>query len=232
VSEKAGSLPVTPIKRARLADLAYDSIRELIVSGRAQMGDRLVETQLSESLGISRAPIREALERLAGEGLVEGSAHHGAYITSLTAQDVVDLYNVRLGLETAALRLFMANDASTAWLHDAVRRMEKAARAGDRTRLVRAELDFHRHIGDGSGNALIIRLYASLEGRLLLALALDDALYERLGDVALEHVPVVEAIESGDPDHATRTLQAHIVSTVGALLERLEGRRGALLDAI
>jgi DNA-binding GntR family transcriptional regulator len=221
---------VSPVKRARLTDLAYDSIRELIISGRANMGDRLVETQLSESLGISRAPIREALQKLAGEGLVEGSAHHGAYVTTLTAQDIADLYNVRLGLETVALRLFMTSDAPTASLRDAVRRMEKAAKAGDMTRLVRAELDFHRRIAEGSGNALLVRLYSELEGRVLLALALDDALFERLEDIALEHVPVLEAIEAGDTDHAARTLQAHIVSTVGSLLERLDGGSPALLD--
>jgi len=222
-------LQVSPVKRAKLADLAYKSIRELIVSGRVKMGDRLIETQLSESLQISRAPIREALQRLESEGLVDGSPHQGAFVTILTARDVADLYNVRLGLETVALRQFMARKASTAPLHDALKRMEKAAASDDMGRLVRAELDFHRRIAEGSGNALLVKLFSDLEGRVLLALALDDALFENPEDIALEHVPTIEAIEAGDARHAEQILQEHIVSTVGDLLELLDGDPGSIL---
>ena len=72
------------------------------------------------------------------------------------------------------------------------------------------------------------RRIASLAA-VLLALALDDALFEHLGDVALEHEPVVEAIESGDSARATAALEAHIVSSVGSLLDRLGGERPVLL---
>lgn len=224
-------MKIAPVSRARLTDLAYETIRELILSGQLKMGDRLVETQLSESLGISRAPTREALQRLAAEGLVDGSAHHGVRVTEVTAQDIADLYNVRLGIESIALRLFMARKASTKPLREAVEAMEKAAGEGELTTTVRAELEFHARIAEGSGNALIQKLFSGLEGRVLLALALDDALFEHLGDVALEHMPVLEAIESGDTERATTSLEEHIVSSVGSLLDRLGGERPVILGA-
>jgi DNA-binding GntR family transcriptional regulator len=229
--DPAEPLSIAPVSRARLTDLAYDSIREMIVSGRIKMGDRLVETQLSESLGISRAPTREALQRLIAEGLVEGTAHHGVRVALVNAQDVADLYNVRLGLETVALRLFMIRKASTDPLKDALGRMEEAADLGELSPLVRAELDFHARIAGGSGNALVARLFAELEGRVLLALALDDALFDHLGDVAKEHLPVLEAIESGEIPVAVRRLEEHILSSVGSLLGTLEGDSPILLTA-
>jgi DNA-binding GntR family transcriptional regulator len=231
VAEVGQQLNIAPVSRARLTDLAYETIRELILSGQVKMGDRLVETQLSESLGISRAPTREALQRLAAEGLVEGSAHHGVHVTVVTAQDVADLYNVRLGIESVAVRLFVAREASTAPLRAALEAMEEAAGKGELSTLVRAELDFHAQISAGSGNALVQRLFSDLEGRVLLALALDDALFEHLGDVATEHQPVLAAIESGDTAQATRALEEHIVSSVGSLLDQLEGERPIVLGA-
>ncbi len=231
MAEEIAPLEIAPVSRARLTDLAYESIREMIVSGRIKMGDRLVETQLSESLGISRAPTREALQRLIAEGLVEATAHHGARVALVNAQDVADLYNVRLGLETVALRLFMRAEASTEPLKDALRRMQEAADLGELSPLVRAELDFHARITEGSGNTLVARLFAELEGRVLLALALDDALFEHLGDVANEHLPVLEAIESGDIAVAVRRLEEHILSSVGSLLDTLGGDRPILLTA-
>jgi DNA-binding GntR family transcriptional regulator len=222
-------LKVTPIERSRVSDRAYESIRELIVSGKVKMGTRLTETQLSESLGISRAPIREALQRLAAEGLVDASAHQGVRVTELDADALAELYNVRVGLESVAVRQFIRRGASTHRLQQAVERMESAALKGQYASIVRAELDFHRLIAEGSENALLLRLYRELEGRVLVALALDDAQFAELDEIAREHRPVLEAIEAGDELAAARTMEDHIVSTVGPLLERLGGDRSELL---
>src|SRR5260221_8801210 len=89
-----------PVARRKLADLAYDAIHASIVGGGFAMGERLVETKLAAELGMSRAPVREALRRLLEEGLVVERPHHGMFVRSFAAHEIVDLYNVRLALET------------------------------------------------------------------------------------------------------------------------------------
>jgi DNA-binding GntR family transcriptional regulator len=217
------------VERYRLVDLAHAAIRESIVSGSFVMGQRLVETQLASDLGMSRAPIREALQRLAKEGLVVERAHQGAFVSEFSSTDVVDIYNVRLGLEVAAMRLFMKRGADTRPLRDCIEQMSRSADRGDIAGVVRAELDFHRAIVDGTGNKLLIDLFSGLEGRLLMVIAIDDAAFERLHDVAAEHQPVVRAIEKGDELQAIAVFEDHLLSTVGDALERLGGDGGELL---
>jgi DNA-binding GntR family transcriptional regulator len=229
VMARATTGRLKPAQRDRLADQAHDAIRAAIVSGEFAMGERLVETQLAADLQMSRAPVREALQRLFKEGLVTELPHQGTFVTRLDAVDVADFYNVRLGLETTAVRLFMHRKCSTDGLWAKIAEMEKAAERDDMPAVVRAELEFHRVICEGSGNALLRRLFAEQEGRLMLVIGLDDASFERLHDVAAEHEPVVRAIESGDPAVAARSMEEHVLSTVTDLLLRLGGSDDALL---
>lgn len=221
-----------PAERTRLNDHAYNAIRESIIDGTFTMGEHLVETQLAGELQMSRAPIREALQRLASEGLVVEQAHQGSFVADFTAEDVCDLYNVRVGLETTAVRLFMARGASTEPLRHEIAEMERAASKAKLPRLVTAEFRFHRHIAQESGNAFVRRWFNDLEGPIMLVLAMDDALFEEIDEVAEEHVPVVEAIESGDQLRAVRVFHEHIISTVPRLLDRLGGDSQALLQPL
>jgi DNA-binding GntR family transcriptional regulator len=218
-----------PVHRDRLADQAHTAIRAAIVAADFRMGERLVETQLAADLQMSRAPVREALQRLVKEGLVTDQAHQGTFVTTLSAPDVVDFYNVRVGLETTALRLFMAHGQATEPLRRRIATMQQGAERDDIEAVVSAELDFHRVICQGSGNALLLRLFGELEGRLMLVMGLDDAGFEQLHDIAAEHEPVVGAIESGDPAVAARVMEEHILSTVPELIGRLGGDPGGLL---
>jgi DNA-binding GntR family transcriptional regulator len=227
--EQATTGRLKPAQRDRLADQAHDAIRAAIVSGAFALGERLVETRLAADLQMSRAPVREALQRLFKEGLVNELPHQGTFVTSLTADDVADFYNVRLGLETTAVRLFMHRKNPTDGLWAKIAEMEQAAERDDMPAVVRAELEFHRVICEGSDNALLMRLFADQEGRLMLVIGLDDASFERLHDVAAEHEPVVRAIESGDPEAAVRCMEEHVLSTVTDLLARLGGSDEALL---
>lgn len=231
-ASKGRTLKRKPVERKRLTDLAHAAIRESITAGHVGMGQRLVETQLAEELGMSRAPIREALRRLSEEGLVVEHPHHGTSVATLTADDVADLYNVRLGLEVVGLRCFVRRECPIGPLRDRIERMAKAAARGDRAGVVRAEFEFHRHIAEKSGNALLTKLFADLEGRLTMVMALDDQAFEDLHDVAAEHVPIVEALEAGDERLAVDLFEEHLVSTVGLLLDRLDGDPNAVLPPI
>jgi DNA-binding GntR family transcriptional regulator len=196
------------------------------------MGERLVETQLASDLQMSRAPIREALQRLAKEGLATEHPHQGMFVTALTPDDVVDFYNVRLGIETTAVRLFMHRACSTKPLWAKIDAMTRAAERSDMTRVVRAEFEFHRIICEGSANQLLLRLFSEQEGRMMLVLGLDDASFDRLQDVAAEHDPVVRAIESGAREAAVIAMEEHVLSTVPDLIARLGGDGSDLLTPL
>jgi DNA-binding GntR family transcriptional regulator len=218
-----------PVERKRLVDLAHEAIREGIVAGQFSMGERLVETQLARDLEMSRAPIREALRRLVQEGLVEDQPHRGALVATMSASNITDLYNVRLGVETIGLRLFIKRAASTKPLWQAITDMEKAADRNLMSGVVTGEFEFHHCIAVAAENRLLMNIFGDLEGQLMLALALDDASFEQLGEVAAEHVPIVEAIDARDEQSAVAAFEDHLVSSVGALLERLGGSQTELL---
>lgn len=229
VTEAPRKARLKPARRDRLADQAHDAIRAAIMSGEFAMGERLTETQLAGDLSMSRAPVREALQRLAKEGLVVEQPHQGTFVAELTAADVVDFYNVRLGIETTAVRLFIQAGADTAPLRRRIAEMARAAERDDLDAVVRSEVAFHRDVCEASGNAVLVKLFAELEGRLMLVVGLDDRGFERLHDVASEHEPVVEAIERADPAAAAAAMEEHILSTVGDLVQKLGGEPGDLL---
>jgi DNA-binding GntR family transcriptional regulator len=218
-----------PVERKRLVDLAHDAIRESIVAGQFSMGERLVETQLARDLEMSRAPIREALRRLVQEGLVEDQPHRGALVATMSASNITDLYNVRLGVETIGLRLFIKRAASTEPLWQAIADMEEAAEGNRAAGVVTAEFEFHHNIALAAGNRLLMSIFGDLEGQLMLALALDDASVERLGAVPAQHIPVVEAIDAGNEQAAVAAFAEHLVSSVGTLLKRLGASQSDLL---
>jgi DNA-binding GntR family transcriptional regulator len=219
-----------PLHRTRMADLAYERIRELIIVGELPIGARLIETQLAQDFGTSRAPVREAIRRLVEDGLIEERPHHGATVKVLDAAAIIDLYNVRLALETMTIRLATLRGMPVDRLGELIALMEQAGRNGDTMLVARYELDFHAEVCQHSGNQLAIELFRSLGGRLLMAVALDNTAQQDLLGVGAEHEPLLAAIESGDDRRAAEEMRLHILSTVGDLLARLGGDPLDLLD--
>ncbi|XAS74297.1 GntR family transcriptional regulator [Micrococcaceae bacterium Sec5.1] len=226
--------------RMRLADAAHQSLRLAIIEGKLAMGERLTEAHIAEELGMSRAPVREAIQRLAAEGLVSVEPHLGAQVLDLSLEDIVDLHNLRLGLETTALRLFLARGSSAKPLRTHLNEMKAAAAKKDAGRLINAELDWHRSINVGSGNQLIARMFGELEGRILLATSLEDRVlrvitpagnsHSHLSYVVEEHEQIISAIEEGRNGEAQALFEKHFLSTVALLLQRLGGDPSLLLE--
>jgi DNA-binding GntR family transcriptional regulator len=217
---------LAPVRRQKLADLAYDAIRDSIMAGGFAMGERLVETRLAADLGMSRAPIREALRRLLEEGLVVERAHHGMFVRTFEGAEIVDLYNARLAIEAAALRLFVRRGASTAPLREQIARRRQAARDGRFTDVVAADFALHEEVMRGSGNAVLYDLFRKIAAQTLIAIALSDAAMAEFVD---EHVPVVEALERADEDGAVAAFLDVVVATVDRITSQLGSDSGALL---
>ena len=225
-SEPAAPSRLAPVPRQKLADLAYDAIRDSITAGEFAMGERLVETRLAEALGMSRAPVREALRRLLEEGLVVERAHHGMFVRTFEGPEIVDLYNARLALETAALRLFVRRGAPTAPLREQISLRRRAATDGRFADVVAADFALHEEIMRGSGNEVLYDLFRRIATQTLIAIALSDA---AMADFVDEHVPMVEALERGDEDGAVAAFLDVVEATVDRLTAQLGSDAAALL---
>lgn len=192
------------------------------------MGQRLVETKLASELGISRAPVREALRRLLEERLIVERPHHGMMVRTFEGDEIIDVYNVRLALEVAALRLFVRRGSSTKPLWARIEERRVAARNGDVPGAVAADFAFHKEVFEGSGSQILKEAFAPLAAQTLMVLVVDakrtgevDA--EALAERAEEHVPVVEAIESGVEERAIEEFVTAIGATVRRVAEPVGG---------
>src|SRR5690349_20742173 len=152
-----------PLTSVSLVELATGRLRHEILSGTLEPGERLVEEQLTRRLGISRAPLREALRLLGQQGLVEHLPRRGVRVVQLSSRDIDELFTLRDVLERFALRCALdhgglPDPAGLAAARDAVERMERAA-GGDATEQAAAHQAFHLTLVALAGHQHLLRVY-------------------------------------------------------------------------
>ena len=206
------SLPEVPHKSLREA--AYVAIREAIASGQFKPGQRLVEKALAQQLGISRAPVREALRQLESEGLVVGRPHRGVYVAELSSEDVWEIYTLRAAVEGLAVRLVarQVEPEVVEELGDLVRKMRVAAERGRREELSQLDMRFHEVLCRAASHRRLLEAWQSMyaQARMLVSMiALREMLPARL---VRHHEEVTDAIRRGDPAEAERLLTSHILA--------------------
>lgn len=200
---------------ASAVDQAYEVIRSAIVEGEFAPGERLPEEDLAERAGVSRTPVREALRRLASEGVVEFVANRGAQVASFSAQDLQELFDLRAVLEGFAARL-AARNATTEDLAELGRladAMEALALAPDPAGLDRiAELnnEFHARIVEVAGNRLLAQQVAGL-----IQVPLVHRTFHNYDDAGLRrsmahHRELLTALHHGDVNWAGTVMRSHI----------------------
>ncbi|MDF0602907.1 GntR family transcriptional regulator [Psychromarinibacter sp. C21-152] len=188
---------------------AYELILEAIDVGTYKPGDRLVESELAERFGVSRTPIREALQRLETQSLLARDGR-SLIVASLDHNQLAELYVVRTELEGLAARL--AAKHATPEEVRVLREMTESdwGLLNDPTALARANKRFHRQVHLGSHNRYLVQ-QLDLVHRTMALLATTSLAVEGRGESALnEHRAIVEAIERGDSDAADAALRAHI----------------------
>src|SRR3954451_18785955 len=192
------------------ADFVYQRLRLGIRSGDYRPGDRMREADLAAKLNVSRTPIREAIRRLASEGILEVAASRGVMIIQLDKQQVRELYALREALEGTAARL-AAHHASTGEISEMRELLERPENTKERPEVV-AKLNrvFHRTIHDAAHNRYLAEALEQLSDSLAL---LPGPTFEAPGRVAgahAEHLAILAAIEKRDPEEAERLARQHI----------------------
>ena len=210
---------VAPIDTASLADRVYSRVRALILSGELSPGESLRQEALAEGLGTSRTPLREALNRLASEGLIELRPHRSAVVAPFTQREIEADYEARRILEPAAARL--AAERSSA---PTARRLEAAIRAhrragSDLDRQFEANREFHVGLVAGAENPHLTRFVESLwGGRIAPVFYARQA--RRPGRVKRdleEHEEIARLIATGDGVGAARMVERHLASALNEL---------------
>jgi DNA-binding GntR family transcriptional regulator len=211
-ADRAADVRIDP---PSLVALAADSIRKMILSGKLEPGERLIEERLTEHLGISRPPLREALRLLQNEGLVETRPRYGSTVATLTDQDVFEILTLRSGLERLAVELGVPvrePDRLVA-CHEALARMEQNARDADRGSLVENGYAFHASIVALAGHRRLSDMYRSVQQQQLLCMARNlgtrERYHENLVDHVRRHRHLLELIEAGDPQAVLAELAIH-----------------------
>lgn len=227
---EAGGLE--PLSRPSLVDLAYEALLGLILRGEIEMGARLNESRLAAQLSISRGTVRVALRRLVNEGLAVERARQGTYVASFDAEDVVDVYNLRAGIESVAARLAVRRQAAFAPLRAILDAMYEAAQAGDLPGTMEQEYRFHEELCRASGNAQIVDVYRVLRAKIRVALSIDNRDNAELVDLPRRHEPVLQALLSGDDRAAATAVHRHIVGHVGGVIARMGGDPEHLLPPV
>jgi DNA-binding GntR family transcriptional regulator len=190
----------------------YDHLKAEILAGRLAPGAELAEVALAEQLGVSRGPIREAIGRLASEGLVTVRPRRGAVVSLLSKDEFLELYQVREALEVMAVKLavprLQADDiAALQALIDAMAAHAERNHVAD---FFEANAVFHARLVDASGNAKLGELYRQLLDQLGRYRTRSLRLRGNLQRSVAEHAAILRAAKRGDADRASHLMSEHI----------------------
>lgn len=216
----------TPFQVRKYADVALELIRQMILDGEFEPGERLNEIALSERLQISRPPIREALQALSGEGLVRMVPGKGGVVASFDLESVQQLGEVRIALECAAARL-AADRASERQLDDLrriLRSTEEALR--EPSQPYPRDLDFHVLLLDAAGNPYLAQTAREISTQMRLARVRSGQSPERALQALAEHKAILAALENQDADGAAAAMRDHLMSSLAHIAQLLSDSAG------
>ena len=198
-----------PIEQTPLRRQVAERLRTAIVTGKLRPGSPLTETALAEQLQVSRAPIREAIQDLENDGLVETVAYRGKRVKPLTVREVTEIREMRQRFEVMAVRRIATSGIAVDALWGPCRAMEEAAERGDRDALIASDESFHRTLIELSDHHLLAQLWSGLYLRIHQIMALRNDQDVDLADIAGAHPPIVRALEAGDVECAVRLVTDH-----------------------
>ncbi len=209
------------ISRSVLSDQVKDHLLQAILAGHYAPGSRIVETRVARELGISQAPVREALRDLEALGVVEITAFQGARVRHPSKSELLEAYEIRAELESLGARLALPrlSDADFTELQDYIDGMRQAATAGDRHAEARIDATFHTRVIEIAGNFTLERVWRYLEpvSRTYITLVVPGVNARQIADM---HQPILDALRQRDPQLTVDAIRRHFL-TAGAMFDSL-----------
>lgn len=205
-------MPITLESYKPLREIVFETLREAIISGKLLPGERLMEIQLAEEMGVSRTPVREAIRKLELEGLVVMVPRKGAYVAGMTVKEMVDVFEVRTALEGLAAGL-AAERATAEEIEEMERAVFQISEVSDGLNLdtlVERDTNFHDLIYKASHNQRLVQIITHLREQLNRFRTTSLALPGRGKYAVDEHKGIVEAIGARDVELATNLAREHV----------------------
>lgn len=199
-------------------------IKKAIMDGYIKPGEKINETKIAKDMGISRSPVREALQELKKEGVVINIPYKGTYVNLLGKKDVEDMYIVRGLLESYAVEFLIKNknDNIIELLRQNVKDIEKSVEKKQKKELVKNDLQFHRNLCKFTKNQQLINLWEGFQSQVEILITLESGFYERFDLLATEHRDLLSLIIDGKIKKAQEKIKAHIFQALNFLKDSLE----------
>lgn len=208
------------IPQKTLESQVLDRLREAIVEGVFEPGSQINQVQVASHFGISRGPIRAALNKLEEEGLVINIPHRGTFVAPLDKKIVADVYGVRSVLEAYAVRLTISNfdDADLVALEEIYDAMQEAAHNNDLKAVVKHDFEMHKFFVEMSGNAVLMQSWSTLQIQVRRILSYRYFSHPYLQEMADSHTALLEQARRRNADEAGRLIEEHIMEACENIL--------------
>lgn len=220
-------LPIRLDSYKPLREVVCETLREAISSGVLQPGERLMEIQLAEELGVSRTPVREAIRKLELENFVVMVPRRGAYVADLTIKDINEVFEVRTALEilAAGLAVERITEEEIEEMERLLVKIGEYAENGDMDKLVETDTQFHDILYRASRNDKLVGIINNLREQLTRIRAISMRYPGRVKNMLEEHSRLMEAIAQRDGKLAEQVAAAHLENAEQTLLQDMDERR-------
>ena len=209
-----------------LRETVCETLREAIRKGILEPGERLMEVQLAEELGISRTPVREAIRKLEQEGYVIMMPRRGTYVSSVSVSDIKEIFEIRSALESLstglAARRIEPDELEK--LRALLAEIEGHIKSRDMDKIVEADIEFHGLLYRVSRNERLVAIIGNLKEQLARFRTLSMSYPGRLQETLEEHRAMVEAIAAGDVEAARDAADRHMERAEETLLKAMRGK--------
>ncbi len=206
-----------------LRELVFESLREAIIQGRLKPGERLMEMQLADEMGVSRTPVREAIRKLELEGFVVMIPRKGAYVAGISVKDIVDIFEVRASLEAlaAGLAAERITDEELEELERSLVQISEVNEKQDIDAIVETDVCFHDLIYKACRNERLVQIITHLKEQIQRFRTTSLSQPGRSRDALSEHRAIVEAISERNVEMAQSLAREHIENAEQSLLNAM-----------
>lgn len=211
-----------------LVEQVRDALMEEIASGHLQPGERIIQEQIAQALGVSRQPVQQALLLLRNQGMLRDAPGRGLIVAPLDPDHVKHVYDMRAAIEGLACRLAAEHGAEQARRQGPalIEAGRKAVASGSVAKMIAADIRFHEFLYGLSGNPLIapaMDSHLTYTQRVMGEVLVRD---QRPRDIWDQHAAILEAIAAGDADRAEALAREHLTQASGFMVSRLRDRSG------
>ncbi|MBX7446329.1 MULTISPECIES: GntR family transcriptional regulator [unclassified Arthrobacter] len=213
-----------PLVRESTPAIIAGKLRTAIGLGQIPPGSQLGEAELAKELGVSRGPLREAMQRLTQEGLLISIRNRGLFVITMTDEEVRDMYAARTAVERAASELILQKGGKgvAAQLVSIVKAMQRAADKGDLDAMSEADMEYHATLVAAAESTRLTRMHNTLLTETRMCLTALEKKYPDPHARVAEHQAIAEALGDGDQERVGKLLISHMEDA----LERLTGGSG------